>query len=263
MKIGIVGGAGWIGRTLLIGLIRGSVIEPASLLISGSKSTAPDLPDGVRYTTDNAYLVAQSDVVILSVRPGQLGTIAIDASRCLLLSVMAGVSLHRLERICNARRAVRAMPNAAAEVRLSYTPYTVGPAATLSDRVWTRQILNCIGVAAEFSDESLIDYMTGLTGSGPAFVALFAQAMIDHAVNRGISRDLATAAVQQLIAGAGCLIGRATQTPSEVVQEFTEYQGTTAAGLNAMRAAGLPDTVHAGLRAAEARARSIFHADNT
>lgn len=116
-------------------------------------------------------------------------------------------------------------------------------------------LLGCCGLAEEVPSEDQLDYLTGLTGSSPAFPALLADAMIRDAVERGLDRDMARRAVAGAVAGASQLLGDAE--PADLVQTFIDYRGTTAAALEAMLDGGFRRLVHKGLKAAEARVGSM------
>ena len=251
MRVGIIGGRGWIGKSFTSALLGHGLIKPEQLTVSGTALPVSDIPPGVRYTQDNTELVDGSDIVILSVRPTQLESVRARIEGGLLISVMAGVSVAALERVTGARRIVRAMPNASASIGHSYTPYFANAAVTPEDRGYVRTILQSIGRTSEVHLEAHIDYMAGLTGSGPAFAAMLADALITHAIHRGIEKALAVDAVQTLLEGAGQLIGSRTSTPSAIVEQFVAYRGTTAAALEAMRDAGFAAAIAAGLEAAE------------
>ncbi len=145
---------------------------------------------------------------------------------------------------------MRALPNAAAEVRSSYTPWIATAAVDESDRAIVCAIFDACGLQDEVASETEIDYLTGLTGSGPAFPALLAEAMMNDAVAHGLAHDVARRAVNTLIVGAGRLLERRDDCPTDIVDTFLAYRGTTAAAIEEMRAAGLDAAVARGLAAA-------------
>ena len=163
---------------------------------------------------------------------------------------MAGVTLAELQERHNTGRVVRALPNAAAEVGKSYTPWTASTRITEDDRSVVRTIFESCGIQDEVPGERDIDYLTGLTGSGPAFPALLAAAMLKDALGRGLPPAIAHRAVRAVIAGAAGLLEQKDQAPAEIVEAFLDYRGTTAAGIEAMRKAGFDRAVSAGLAAA-------------
>ncbi len=258
--IGIVGGAGVIGRALVQAILAQEIVRPGDLIISARASAPPDRPAGVRYTSDNAWLASESEVVILSVRPEQFPSVWMDARDCLLISVMAGVPASVLTEKTKAVRVIRAMPNAAAGIGRSYTPFYANPAVGSDEKKWVARIFNAVGKSAEVQSEAELDYMTGLTGSGPAFVALLAEAMLAHAIAHGLESEFALEAVRAAIAGAAELVGGGALTPHEIVENLMDYRGSTAAALEAMKIKGFDSVVALGLEAAENRVSTMCSA---
>lgn len=249
MRVGIIGGGGWLGRAFAEAMLDAGFVSPDRLTLS-YRSARPDvLPDAV-WTRDNAELIDRSDVVIVSVRPQDLGAVKGNANGKLVISVMAGKTIDEIFRHFHTDRIVRTLPNAAAEVRKSYTPWIASRSVGESDKALVRRILEAYGSADEVRMEADIDYFTGLTGSGPAFPALLATAMMDDAMKRGIDRGVARRAVNALLVGAGQLLAIRDEDPADLVQVFLDYQGTTAAAIRAMRAGGFDAAVAHGLEAA-------------
>ncbi len=254
--IGIIGGGGWLGRAFGRAMLESTFADPRNLILSSRSGHCPGYeawPD-VRLTSDNRQLAVEADVIILSVRPEDFDAIGIDASGKLVISFMAGVRADTIARNTRTQRVVRAMPNAAAEIGRSYTPWFSPAQATADDRTFAQSLLETCGEADEMPEETDIDYMSGLTGSGPAFPALMAEAMIGHAVTRGIPAPIARRAVKAVIAGASQLLAREDADATALVDTFMSYKGTTAAALAAMQENGIEAAIHAGLDAAETRA---------
>jgi pyrroline-5-carboxylate reductase len=253
--IGIVGGTGWLGGSIAQALLDARLIEPGRLTVSYRSSPPPvaRVP-GVTYTDRNDLLADNADVIIVSVRPGQFQDVAIDASRHLVVSVMAGIRVSTIEARLHTRRVVRAIPNAAASIRRSYTPWYAGPGATPEDRALVQTLLGACGEAEQVATEELIDYFTGLTGSGAAHLALLADALIHDAINRGVSAESSARAIRTLIDGSTRLLIDGTESPAQIVKTMRDYRGTTAAALDAMITRGFYEAVRAGLAAAEATA---------
>lgn len=249
LRIGVIGGAGWLGGAIAGSLLAAGVTVPQHLALSYRGNRPERFPDAF-WTADNRALVERSDVVLVSVRPADWPAAAVDCGGRLVVSVMAGIRLDALARVHRTGRVVRALPNAAAEVAKSYTPWIAAPGVDEADRAAVRAIFDACGTQDEVTSERDVDYLTGLTGSGPAFPALLAAAMMDDAVARGLSRDIARRAVNTVLAGAGRLIERRDEAPADIVRTFLDYRGTTAAAIDAMRGAGLEAAVAAGLAAA-------------
>lgn len=249
MKIGVIGGGGWLGGAIVESLLAESVVKIDDIALSYRREQ-PERFAGAFWTADSQLLADRSEVVILSVRPQDWPALSVDAKGKLVISVMAGIRLDALAQNHNTRRVIRTLPNAAAEVGKSYTPWVASADATESDHAVVRKIFDACGVQDQVSSESDIDYLTGLTGSGPAFPALLAAAMMEDALARGLSREVAQRAVNTVLVGTGRLLERKDIAPRESVEAFLGYRGTTAAAIEVMRAAGFDQAVAKGLAAA-------------
>ncbi|OLP53023.1 pyrroline-5-carboxylate reductase [Rhizobium rhizosphaerae] len=249
LKIGVIGGAGWLGAAIAAALIEAEVVTPDRLTLS-YRSTRSDAVPGAFWTTDNQELADRSDILLLCVRPADWAGLHVDASGKLVLSVMAGIGLAALAQRHGTARVVRTLPNAAVTVRKSYTPWLAAPAVGEADRAIIRRIFDACGTQDEVRSEAEIDYLTGLTGSGPAFPALLAEAMMLDAIDRGFDRDVARRAVNAVLIGTGRLLERQDDCPSDTVRTFLDYRGTTAAAIEAMTSSGLRAAVANGLAAA-------------
>lgn len=259
MSIGIIGGGGWLGRAFAEAIVDAQIVAAGQLTLSYRSGQPGFLPNAI-WIRDNQELVDRSDVIIVSVRPQDWPAIEFAAHGKLVMSVMAAIPLDQLARRLKTDRVVRTLPNASAEVRNSYTPWIGTRGVTDDDRNVVRRILEACGAADEVKTEADIDYMTGLTGSGPAFPALLAAAMIDDAVRRGISPDIARRSVSAVLVGTGKLLEARADCPKDIVQTFIDYRGTTAAAIEAMRAAGFETAVADGLAAALQKSVSMGQA---
>jgi pyrroline-5-carboxylate reductase len=214
------------------------------------------LPDA-HWTNDNRALVDRSDFIILSVRPQDWPSIEASAPGKLVISVMAGITLADIAARLGTGRVVRALPNAAAEIGKSYSPWTATAEVTAADRATVRHILDAVGSEDELASEAMIDYMTGLSGTGPAYPALLATAMMRDAIAHGLPPQIARRAVVALLVGSGRLFEKSDGNPEDTVAAFVEYRGVTAAALQAMRAGGFEQAVSAGLAAALQKALAL------
>ena len=254
--IGVIGGGGWLAGALLRPVLTDRIVKPADLVLSsrsGNISGFEPWP-GVHTTTDNSILVDASDVIVFSVRPDDLDEIELDLRGRFVVSVMAGVTVEEIGERFGARRIVRAMPNACAEQRLSFTPWFATEDVRRSEIDFVHRFFSASGRAHLVSNENELDYFTALTGSGAAFPALMADAMIRHAIESGLDPETADVAVRQLFLGAATQMASIEETPADIVELFMEYRGTTAAGLSAMVEADLAHAVFRGLTAAQRRA---------
>lgn len=249
MKLGIVGGNGWIGGAIARAVVGAGLVRPQDLTLS-CRSAPPDWLPEAHWTADNQALADRSDVVVLSVRPQDWPAVAARARGKLVVSVMAGITLSDIAGRLGTDRVVRALPNAAAEVGLSYTPWSATASVSDADRTTVRRLLATFGSGDELESEAGIDYMTGLSGTGPAYPALLAVALIRDAVGHGLPPEVARRSVVAMLVGTGRLLEKSGEDPEATVQAFVDYRGVTAAGIETMRAHGFDAAVSAGLAAA-------------
>lgn len=250
--IGIIGGNGWMGQSLGIALLERNIVPASQLVVSsrsGNGEAYRDWPE-VRCIKDNRELAALADVIILSVRPEDLGSVDIDAGDKLVISLLAMASLQEVSNQVGSRRVVRAMPNAAAEIRRTYFPWYASPQVTKADKQLVQALLESCGTARELPMERDLDYMTALSGAGPAYPALLAQSMLEHAKEMGISDDIALEAVMQTLVGGSLLLKKIGTDPGDMVERLISYNGTTAKGLRTMIDGGIHQVIHRGLDAA-------------
>lgn len=253
MKVGIIGGIGWIGSSLGRALIETGRIAASDLVILNRAGTAGTFPGhDVGWATGPADLVDQSDLIVVSVRPQDWPGLALDARGKPVISVMAGVPLRALP-----PRTLRALPNAAAELRQSYTPWFAGEGVTGADRSTAVDLLSAIGTCEALDSEHHLDLMTATVGAGPAYTALLARALIAFLVGEGVERPVAERAAEGMVCGAGPLMAGKMCDVAQTVQRFIDYDGTTAAGLRAAMAEGFETAAKAGFRAGTARAKEM------
>lgn len=257
-RFAALGGGGWLGGALMRAALSQGVIDASTTTVTSRRGSIEGYGGfpGVTVTADNSAAASAADVVLLTVRPQDLDALSLDLSGTLVLSVMAMVPMADLAARFNAKRIIRAMPNAAAERGLSFTPVLASGDATDTDRAFATRFFAASGEVALVETEDQLDYLTGLTGCGPAFFASLAAEMERDAVNRGVDPALASRAIRQLLKGAaGDLAG--DRSAAEITEIFLGYRGTTAAGLRAMEANGLSGMVRAMLDAAEKKAAGI------
>ncbi|PZO68305.1 MAG: NADP oxidoreductase [Paracoccus denitrificans] len=257
MKIGIIGATGWLGAALGKGLLTRAGIPGHDLVLLNRGGPSADYhgQTNVVWARDADDLVAQSDVIVVSVRPEDWAGLRLNASGRLVLSFMAGVDAATLA-ACGGR-IVRVMPNAAAEIGASYSPFWAAKDVTQADRMRVRLIAEAIGTTDELPSEDQIDLMTALPGSGAAYPALMAVAMVDFMRGQGVTEAVAwRAAEAAVIGGARLLDGQFTQA-AQMVATYRDYRGTTAAGIDAAEAAGFSHAIDAALRAATDKARKM------
>ena len=254
--LGVIGGSGQLGCAIIQGLVAANALPANRILVSNRSGARGDLPDTVRVVTNHADLVAACDVILLSVPPTGASEMRLRADGKLVLSVMAGVTIDQLAEIAGHDRVIRAMSSPAAAEQLAYSPFVLGTGAR-DDAALTEELFGAIGKTDTLHEEAQLDVFTAITGPVPGFVALFADAMIGFARDQGVDGDVAERAVRQLFLAAGNEMGAGGPSPAKQVQWMIDYAGTTAAGLEAMKAAGVEDVIAKGLAAAVEKARRI------
>lgn len=258
-SIGIVGGSGALGGAIARALLRDGFVTPERLWISNRSGKASGFEEwpGVRITTRNQELVDACRIVLLSVPPRLASSVGIDAENRLIISVMAGVSIERIEQQTGAQRVLRAMSSPAAEIGLAYSPWCASDAVTDEDRDTARGLFEACGLTDEVPNEEQIDLFTALTGPVPGFVAYYAECMVEYATKHGIDPAIAERAMRQLFHASGVVLAKSEASPGEHVREMIAYAGTTAAGLEAMKASPLAASIEQGLDAAFQKARGM------
>ena len=249
VRVGIVGGNGWIGRALARSLVESGLLAPSGLTLS-CRSAPPDWLPGAEWTQRQPAPRGCGRRRRAVGAPRGLARVRLAAGGKLVISVMAGVPLAAIAGRTGTGRVVRALPNAAAEVGQSYTPWTAGAGVTDADRQQVRRILEACGTEDEVESEAAIDYLTGLCGTGPAYPALLARTMMEDAIARGIPQEVARRAVVGLLVGTGRIFEKTGEDPGGTVAAFLDYRGVTAAAIEAMLAGGFREAVGAGLAAA-------------
>lgn len=258
-RLGIIGATGWLGQALGSGLLRQG-LWPADRLVllnrSGPSETYAGFP-GVTWARDAAELCGLCDTIVLSVRPEDFPVPGFAPGDHLLISFMAGWTLDRLRAVAPGARIVRAMPNGGASVGQSYSPWVAGQGVTETDAAQVVRILSAIGREDRVAAEAQLDYLSALSGSGAAYPALMAQAMLAHARGQGLPEAVAARAVAAVVCGSAPLLADRIADLDGLLDSYLSYRGITAAGLAAAEAAGFAGAIHAALDAAAAKARAM------
>jgi pyrroline-5-carboxylate reductase len=258
MRLGIIGATGWLGSALGRAVLDSRLVATSDLVLLNRSGPWPDYHrrTDVTWASDVTDLVAQTDAVVLSVRPEDYTGLGLHAPGRLVISFMAGVPMAALAR--TGGRIVRAMPNAAAARGRSYTPWLAGPGVTGADRALVRAILATFGTEDEIREEAQLDVLTALSGSGAAYPALMAAAMLAQARVRGLPEEVARRAVEAVVCdGADLLRGR-IETAPDLLDTYRGYRGTTAAGLDAAEAMGFAKAIQEALEAATIKAGRMW-----
>ena len=256
MRLGILGATGWLGQGLGLGLIAKGLWPADQLVLLNRSGKAGDYADQpVVWAQDAADLCSRSDILVLSTRPEDFPPEGFDAGDRLVISFMTAWTLAKLSARWPAARIVRAMPNGGASIGRSYTPW-VAPGLSGEDVGLVSRILSAMGAEDRVADEGLLDYLTALSRSGPAYPALLAQAMLADALARGVPRAIAEKAVEAVVCGSAPFLEGRMDGLQEIVDSFLSYRGVTAAGM-AIAGPAFDRAMHDALSAAEAKARAM------
>ncbi len=264
LNIGFLG-AGKMATALARGFAVKKLVAPAQLIASDPFEPARRAfasETGGQATDSNAAVVAQSTVIFLAVKPNQVDD-ALHSIReawrpeHLLISIAAGVTIQQLEAALGAgARVVRVMPNTPALVGESASAFALGKSTRPGDGELVNRLLSAVGLACEVK-ESLLDAVTGLSGSGPAYVYQFIEALSDGGVAAGLPRDLATRLAAQTVLGAAKMVLETGQHPGALKDMVASPGGTTIEGLHELEKGGFRGTVMNAVRAATAKSKVL------
>jgi pyrroline-5-carboxylate reductase len=264
-RIGLIG-AGQMATALGRGFFHSGVIAPGGLIAADPSPEARGRfaaeTGGGLVTESNLEAAAQVDVLFLAVKPQQLGRVMAELRGKippgqLVVSIVAGAGLAALaEGLGPQVRLVRVMPNTPCLVGRGASAYCLGEQATAADGRLVGQLLQSVGIAFEV-EEKLLDAVTGLSGSGPAFVYVMIEALSDGGVRMGLPRHVATALAAQTVLGAGEMVAATGEHPGVLKDRVASPGGTTIAGLQALEQGGLRAAVMAAVQAATQRAAEL------
>ncbi|HOU89430.1 MAG TPA: pyrroline-5-carboxylate reductase [Polyangiaceae bacterium] len=263
-KLGILGG-GNMASAIVRGLLVGGLVAPSELTVSDvlpARREALERDHGITTTADNGVVVRASDVVLIAVKPQVVPALLAEVGGALgpdklLVSIAAGIGTGTLAAgVRGGTRIVRAMPNVGAAALAAATAIVQGPAATAGDLGLARRIFEAVGRVVEV-EEKLIDAVTGLSGSGPAYVALFVEALADGGVRVGLPRDQALKLALQTVLGTAEVLVATGEHPARLRDQVTSPGGTTIAGLAELERGAVRHAVMAAVEAATRRAGEL------
>jgi len=261
-RFGFVG-AGKMASALARGFVTAGLTEASRITAFDPVRPAADAfaqACGGRIVASNAE-VAQADVIFLAVKPQQIKTVCSDLGGAvdgrLIVSIAAGVTLGVLAQCLDrGARLVRVMPNTPSLIGRGASAYSLGPGATSDDGALVERLLGAVGRAYRL-DEKLLDAVTGLSGSGPAFVYLIIEALSDGGVRMGLPRDVALGLAAQTVLGSAAMVLETGEHPGVLKDQVTSPGGTTIAGLQALEAGAVRGDLIAAVEAATRRAMEL------
>jgi pyrroline-5-carboxylate reductase len=264
LKIGFLG-AGKMAAALAKGFINAKLVKASQLVAADPYPAAREHfadETGAKTFATNLEAAHKANVLILATKPDQVVTALGEISNAfgkdhLLISIAAGVTIAKLEGALPAgARVVRVMPNTPALVGAGASGFALGKNATVADAELAQKLLSAVGVALAVK-ESLLDAVTGLSGSGPAYVYQFIEALSDGGVAAGLPREVATRLAAQTVLGGAKMVLETGQHPGALKDQVTSPGGTTIEGLHELEKGKLRATVMSAVRAAAEKSKKL------
>lgn len=264
MKLGFVGG-GMMGEAIIAGVLNKGIARPADI---AACDVAPGRREhltktyGVRVSEDAATACEGNDLVLLAVKPqefakaGQSVAGNLNGSQT-VMSIMAGVTMNSIRSTLKHDAVIRAIPNTPAQIGEGMTVWTATDAVSNEARENVRSVLSVLGHELYVADEKYVDMATAVSSSGPAYVFLVIEALIDAAVHIGLRRDLAVPMVLQTVLGSARYAMETGKHPAELRNQVTSPGGTTTEGLRVLEEAGVRAAFIEAVEAAYERAKEL------
>ncbi|XP_073155874.1 pyrroline-5-carboxylate reductase [Henckelia pumila] len=261
-KLGFIG-AGKLAESIARGVVKSGLLPGSQIRTAHhalSRRTAFE-SFGVKMLDHNKQVVEDSDVIIFSVKPQVVKDVVLQlrpllSEKQLLVSVVAGIKLKDLQDWAGHSRFIRVMPNTPASVGLAASVVTLGPAASKDDGEIIGKLFGAIGKVWT-ADEKLFDAITGLSGSGPAYIYLAIEALADGGVAAGLPRELALGLASQTVLGAASMVVNAGKHPGQLKDDVASPGGTTIAGIHELEKAGFRGILMNAVVAASKRSREL------
>jgi len=260
-------GPGAMAEAMIGGLVRQQLAQPEALLAAGPRQERLDELNqryGIAGLTDNAQAVCRADVVVLSVKPQRLDRVLAGLKGsiqpgALVLSIVAGASIEKLSRGLGHQVVVRSMPNTPAQIGEGITVWTASPEVSQVQLDMTRTILGALGEQVFVEEENYLDMATALSGTGPAYVFLFMEAMVDAGVHLGFPRRIAEQLVAQTVRGSVDYYTRRSDPVhlARLRNEVTSPGGTSAEALYYLEKAGFRTAISRAIWAAYVRSKEL------
>ena len=264
-KIGIIG-TGNMGEALVSGLVSSQKSSPDNIICADVREDSLEsIKDkyGVITTTNNTNAISESEIIIYCVKPQILASVLKETALCLdmsklVISIAAGVPLAAIESCVNKElRLVRVMPNIAAFVKEGATAIAAGKNTHKDDIKLAKAIFDSVGKSVFIEENILMDAITGLSGSGPAYIFLIVDALADAGVKMGLSRKDALFLSSQTVLGAAKLLMETKEHPGQLKDRVTSPGGTAIAGIHTLEKGGLRTTLINAVEAATTRSKEL------
>ena len=240
-------GSGVMAEAMIAGLLRGELVAPGQVIAShprGERREALEREYGIRTVADNLDAVREADVVVLGIKPQMLSKVGREIGPelrrgQLVLSVLAGATTTALTGILGHDQVVRSMPNTPARLGKGVTVWYATPQTTAEQRAQAAALLDALGIQIEVDDEKMVAMATAVSGTGPTYVFLVMEALIDAAVHLGFPRHLAHDLVVETLEGSTLFAKQSAMHPAELRNMVTSPGGTSAAALHELESGRL------------------------
>lgn len=265
--LAVIGG-GNMAHAILHGAAAAGVLDLSRCVVADpSEERRALFPVSAGSASEAVTLAGDGAAVLLAVKPQLLKTVADELAAAgvslrgrLVVSILAGTTIEKIERLMPGARVVRTMPNTPAQVGLGVTAVCGSAGSTVQDVAAVCALFESVGSVIEL-DESLMDAFTGVAGSGPAYVFLLAEALAAGGVAAGLAVNDADRAARRMILGAATLLERSERSAAELREAVTSRGGTTAAALDVFESASFRETVRRAVEAARDRGRELSEQD--
>lgn len=265
-KLAVIGG-GQMGRALVGGMLASNVIAAGQIrLVEPSEASQQWWTENLSgvVITDITQAVTDADQVLLAVKPNVVAVVAKQSPGFwegkLVVSIAAGVQLSQLCSWLGHRRVVRVMPNTPSLVGAGASAFCCGEAVTAADKNWIKSMLDSVGLAVEV-DEHQMDAVTGLSGSGPAYICMMIEALADGGVQEGLPRPVAMQLATQTVLGTAKMIAETGRHPGELKDAVASPGGTTIAAIAVLEQNGVRGALAQAVAAAAERSRELSSND--
>jgi pyrroline-5-carboxylate reductase len=262
-KIAFIG-PGVMAEAMIAGLLRKKLAKPENIVTSGpreERATELNKKYKIKTTTDNASAASQADIVVLSVKPQRLSEVMKGIYKirpdALVLSIVAGASIQKISKALKHQAIVRSMPNTPGQIGEGITVWTASAKTSKEQQEMARSILGALGEEVFVEDESYLDMATALSGTGPAYIFLFTEALIDAGVHMGFPRRIAEQLVLQTIKGSVSYYHQAERHPATLRNQVTSPGGTSAEALYYLEKAGFRTAISRAVWAAYQRSLEL------
>jgi pyrroline-5-carboxylate reductase len=262
--IGFIGG-GQMAKALAGGAIRAGLVKPEQLVVAEPNVTQQEqfiaTVGNVQLCDHGHEVLKRCDRVVLAVKPQVLKVIGGELGRMverrhLLVSIAAGISLPQLQQLFTTQRIVRVMPNTPCQVGAGASGISADGTVGAEDIAWVEKLMGSVGLTVRVSDQ-LLHAVTGLSGSGPAYIYMIIEALSDGGVAQGLPRDLATQLAAQTVYGAAKMVLDTKLHPGELKDQVTSPGGTTIAAIRTLEDAGLRSALIEAVASATERSQEL------